>query len=73
MMIYNETNLYIFQLVYIHFMSSFVKWMTCRWNVENDMIMYPTAFDNWYMNMVFYVKLLHDNSKYQNICNINVT
>ena len=54
-------------------MSGVVKWMTCRWDVENDIIMYPTAFDNWYMNMAFYVKQLHDSSKYQNICNINVT
>ena len=56
-------------------MSCFVKWMTCRWNVEveNDIIMCPTAFDNWYIDMFFLVKQLHDHSKYQNICNINVT
>ena len=42
-------------------MSGDVECMTCRWNVENDMIMYATAIDNWYMNMVFYVKQLHDN------------
>ena len=53
-------------------MSSFVEWMTCRWNVENDIIMYATTIDNWYMNMAFYVKQLHDHSNYQNICNINV-
>ena len=45
MMIYNKTSLYISQLVYVHFMSGVVKWMTCRWDVENDIIMYATAID----------------------------
>ena len=32
-------------------MSCFVEWITCRWNVENDIKMYAAEIDNWYLNM----------------------
>ena len=35
-------------------MSPFVEWMTCRWNIENDITMYATVIDNWYLNMFLY-------------------
>ena len=51
-------------------MSCFVEWMTCKWNIENDITMYATAIDKWYLNM-FYIKQLHYNSKYQNILSVD--
>ena len=56
MIIYNDTILYIFQFVYVQFMSCFEEWITCRWNVENHITMYTTEIDNWYVNMFFLCK-----------------
>ena len=51
MMIYDDTNLYIFQPVAGNFISCYVECITFRWKNKNHITMYATVIDNSYLHI----------------------
>ena len=72
MMIYDDTNLYIFQPVAVNFISCYVECITWRWKIKNHITMYAAVSGNSYLH-IFFMKQLSDNLKYGNLCNIHVS
>ena len=57
MMIYDDTNLYIFHPVSVNLISCDVKGITCKWKNKNHITMYANVIDNSYLH-IFFLKQL---------------